>query len=204
MGGEGWSGWYGCDSKGNIYLNIHVNIHIYLFIFIHTCDTCANIVWIVEVNPPSSWTFTSTIYIYIYIDYWLLVIGNRLLVIGYWLLVIGINGLGVGRTVTYYLIVFLFFLPRGQWARWARWGRWIEWARWVRWVWREGTQAQGGPKGSARGLGEAHKPKEAHMGAQMGGATQGQGKHTTPREAHKPKGPKAQKRPEGMDVYKLI
>ena len=41
------------------------------------------------------------------------------------------------------------------------------------------------------------------MGAQMGGATQGQGKHTTPREAHKPKGPKAQKRPEGMDVYKL-
>ena len=74
------------------------------------------------------------IYIYIYIDYWLLVIGNRLLVIGYWLLVIGINGLGVGRTVTYYLIVVLFFLPRGQWARWARWARWIEWARWVRWV----------------------------------------------------------------------
>ena len=42
------------------------------------------------------------------------------------------------------------------------------------------------------------------MGAQMGGATQGQGKHTTQREAHKPKGPKAQKRPDGMDVYKLI
>ena len=64
------------------------------------------------------------------------------MVIGYWLLVIGINGLGVGRTVTYYLIVFYFFCrgasgPDGP----------------------DGPDGSNGPDGSDGSEGKAHKPK---------------------------------------------